>query len=174
MNRRSNEDGVSLIELVVYVLLLAIVMSAVAVIFVNTWKAQQSVTAQTRATTRGQLVSSEVERAMRNAIAFDLSPDGTTLKVQTSLTGEQECQGFYFSGHEVRMIVKSSPITKSPDQWNQWQSGIDQDGVTAYLQPLSTRGVRYTFQAAAPAAPVRFTGETYMRNSVAGTVAPCW
>ena len=69
--------GLGLIELIVALLVSTIVLIAVATILVNSWLTQQDVTSTTQATTRGQLIGQSIERAMRNAVAFDISPDGS-------------------------------------------------------------------------------------------------
>ncbi len=67
---------------------------AIATIFVNSWRTQEQVTSVTQATNRGQVVGSTIERAMRNALYFDVTESGTVLRVRTSLDGEPEVSGF--------------------------------------------------------------------------------
>ncbi|GAA1948779.1 prepilin-type N-terminal cleavage/methylation domain-containing protein [Microbacterium deminutum] len=173
MSAHQNDDaGITFIELLVYLVLLGIFSAVFVTIFVNTWTAQASVSSQTRATMRGQLVSSEIERAMRNAVAFTISPDGSTLQVRTSLTGSRECQAFALSASGARMIVSTSPVTSSV--WPIWQDRIAQSGTTPFFEPIDSTGVTYTFDSTSDSAPVHFTGDANMRNAAEGTMAPCW
>ncbi|MDY0910042.1 prepilin-type N-terminal cleavage/methylation domain-containing protein [Microbacterium sp. CFBP9034] len=179
-NANEDDDGFSLIEVIVVVVVLAILGSLIAMILVSTLRTQENVSAQTTATTRGQLVASEIERAMRNAVAFAITDGGATLKVNTSLDDELKCQGFTFGSNGVRMAVTGFP---GPDSsvWPVWQDHIAQSGATDFFEETGTQGVRYSFEATttdasepATTAPVHFTGDAYMRNAAAGTMTPCW
>ena len=74
--------------MIVALLVSTVVLIAVATILVNSWLTQQDVTSTTEATNRGQLIGQSIERAMRNAVAFDISPDGRMLRVHTTLGGD--------------------------------------------------------------------------------------
>src|SRR6186713_108319 len=63
----ADDAGLGLIELIVALLVSSVVLIAVATILVNSWLTQQDVTSTTEATTRGQLIGQNIERAMRNA-----------------------------------------------------------------------------------------------------------
>ncbi|MFF2485597.1 type II secretion system protein J [Microbacterium sp. NPDC058062] len=175
----SADEGFSLLELIMAVVLLGIVGSLAVTVLVNTWWTQESVSAQTRATARGQLIASEIERAMRNAVAFEIADGGATLKVTTSLDGDMQCQAMTFTGDGARMTVTDSP---NPDSaaWPLWQPLITRSGAADYFVPIGSNGVTYTFDAttAEPGerttAPVHFTGDAYMRNASEGTMSPCW
>ncbi|GAA4480311.1 type II secretion system protein [Microbacterium panaciterrae] len=177
MNVDRGDDGLSLIELIVVVIILGILGTVIATIFVNTWKSEEAVRTQSQATTSGQLVSSEIERAMRNAVAFDVSADGSTLRVDSSLGGNRQCQAFSLLADGAHMTVTAAPAAASG--WPIWQKNIAQSGAPFFVKSGNT--VTYTFSALSKsdsgtvaAAPVRFTGTAYMRNAAAGSLAPCW
>jgi Tfp pilus assembly protein PilW len=169
---RRDEDGVSLIELIVYVLISSMLLLATTAILVNSWTTQRNVTAVSEATNRGQVMTSTIERAMRNAIAFDVSVDGTTLLVHTSLTGTLACQGFALTIGESRMSFSSSTLGAS-STWPVWQPGIAQRGSTSFFAETGTT-VAYAFDITTTAASVRFAGQAAARSAATGVSAPCW
>lgn len=174
-----HDAGYSLLELIVVVVVLAIIGIVIATILSHTWRAQTNVTDQTQAASRGQLIASEIERAMRNAVAFEVESGGTTLKVSTSLDGALRCQGFTFQAGQLRMTVTEAPDS-SPAAWPLWQDQVEQSGTTAYFAARGSNGVTYTFDATANdptvsgTAPVHFAGNAFMRNAAEGTMSPCW
>jgi type II secretory pathway pseudopilin PulG len=166
-----SDAGVTLIELIIYVLLLSLVLGGVAMILIISWRTQQNVLSETEATNRGQLVSSSIERAVRNSLDFT-SVGNDTLMVWTSFPGERTCQGFSFAGGNVSMRMTSGLLGTG---WPQWQDGItaipgypfvDDDGKT----------VTYAFEIQTSGAPVRFTGTVDRRSEKppSGVTRPCW
>ena len=177
MNKRE-DAGFSLIELIIVVVIIGLLGLVIGTIFTNMWRAQEAVGLQTQATTRGQLVASEIERAMRNAIAFDVSADGSTLRVNSSFTGGRECQAFSLAADGAHMSVASAPA--APSGWPIWQSDIAAISGSPFFSSDGDT-VTYAFNAVSKAAdgsivaaPVRFTGKVFMRNAVEGTLSPCW
>lgn len=176
MEREAGEDGLTLIELIIYVVILGVIMTAIATIFSNTWLAQASVSSQTAATTRGDLVSTQIERAVRNATGLYVSADGSTVEVLTALSGSRQCQGFAMTAVGLQMTMSTSPAP-SPSSWPVWQSRVSASGATPAFQLITgpgVSGVRYTFDATDDSAPVHFTGTVYTRQAVSGVVSPCW
>lgn len=173
------DSGFSLVELIVVVVILGILGSLITIIFANTWRTQTNVTDQTQATTRGQLIASEIERAMRNAVAFEIEGGGTILKINTSLDNDHKCQGFTFDAGKLRMTVAGWPAT-TPSTWPVWQEQVGQAGTTPYFVAKGSNGVAYTFDATAAdptvtaTSPVHFAGDAFMRNAAEGTMSPCW
>lgn len=168
----SDDEGLSLIELIVYILVASILLIATSVILANSWTTQRNVTDVTEATNRGQVITSTVERAMRNAIAFDVSVDGTTLVVHTSLEGGLACQGFLLTAGESRMSLSASALGLT-STWPVWQPGVAQRGSSPFFSETGTT-VAYTFDISTTAAPVRFAGQAAARSAATGVSAPCW
>jgi Tfp pilus assembly protein PilW len=192
-----DEGGLSLIELIIYILVLGVIMSGLVVMLVNMWKTQVTVDAQTQATNNGQLVTSEVERAMRNATGFKVTDGGSTLLVETSLPGSRQCEAFHVADPGgsyptgALQLVVSAPAAPAATSGYAWQKGISAhtDGsFTAFFTGVDAsgaadaatpKGVHYSFAATAPAAstasgPVIFTGTAFPRNTTLGGTSTCW
>ncbi|NLP85899.1 hypothetical protein HF576_18875 [Microbacterium sp. CFH 90308] len=170
-----SDAGITLVELIIYVLVSSTLLLATAMILINSVNAQRDVLSMSEATARGQAMGATIERALRNAVAVDVAtdPTGATLRVHTSLAGALECQGFVFSGGDARTALSDSALS-APSGWTVWESGILPSGAEAFFTP-DDAGVAYAFEIATDAAPVRIAGETATRINVsAGVTAPCW
>ncbi len=172
------DEGLGLIEVIVALLVSTIVLIGVGTILINSWLTQQDVTSTTQATNRGQLISSAVERAMRNGIAFQVTgANGSELWVWTSLTPAAQCQGFRLTDGHAQMKTSTGALGASAD-WPEWQDGIRQRTTTSG-SPIdffteAGRTVSYTFDIRTDSAPVRFGGEASTRYASSGGVNPCW
>lgn len=170
-----DDAGLTLIELIMYMLLASVLLGAMATILVNSWSTQRDVQTTNEATNRGQLIGQSIERAMRNAQAFDVSTDGTLLRVDTRLGGSRRCQGFWMNGGAAYMTTSASalPSAVTPDWPDPWQSGVVQNGSTRFFEQDGL-SVTFTFDITTDSAPVRFQGEAAMRTPATGGSSPCW
>lgn len=168
-----DDSGLSLIELIVAVVVSSFILAGIAMIFINSWNTQEDVTTTTEATSSGQLVSSTIERAVRNA-DYLVVQNGNVLLVRTTLGGSLTCQGFDLSSGQARMSLSAGPISS---HWDAWEDGVRADGsIPIFDNPSGSRRVSYTFELDTASAPVRFEGEATARvplNSAVGG-SPCW
>ncbi|MGN8025423.1 type II secretion system protein [Microbacterium sp. 22242] len=174
------EDGFSLIELIFFVVILGLITTGIAVVFFNMWKAQASVSGQVDATERGQLIASQVERAMRDGIAFSV-PSGSTLLVATS-SASNACMGFSFVDGTMTPpgtanLAITSGTSLSTASWPAWQSGIvahplSGGGFDPFFAIVSPNTIRYSFDVKSANGPtVHFEGTGYLRSASAPTDA---
>lgn len=91
-NLSSDDSGLTLVEIIIYSALSAVIAVIVTFMFINTLKGQENVTSVTTATTRGQVIAQSIDRAVRNALDVEVSGDGRTLKVLTTL--DEPCQAW--------------------------------------------------------------------------------
>jgi hypothetical protein len=178
--RGLEDQGFSLVELIFYVVILGIITTGIAAIFINMSKTQLSVTNQVDSTTRGQLVSSQVEKAMRNAIAFEVTntslssglTSGPVLLVATGFSGSNACMAFNFAGGNAQLTSTSGGAIP-PAPWPVWQQGIVQHPTSSGNDPFFAQSgstVKYSFDVTDPNSPtVHFQGSVYMRNPSGGT-----
>jgi type II secretory pathway pseudopilin PulG len=165
----SPDDGLTLIELIIYMLISSMILVAVGGMLINSWRAQDNVISESQATNRGQIVTSAIERAVRNALALKVV--GSTLQVHTSLEG-RTCQGFGLAA-DATMAMGTDAL---PAVWPEWVSGISSiPGMPVLEEVVAGKTVNYAFQitTTTSAAPVRFIGSVSARNPT-GASSPCW
>jgi Tfp pilus assembly protein PilW len=170
---KDDESGVSLVELIIYMLLASVILASAAMILVNSWNTQKDVTTVSEATNRGQSMGYTIERAMRNGLAFEVSAGGTELRVRTSLGGNLTCQGFLLTSGTARLSQSSGALPSSSSAWTLWEQGIEQDGSSDFFTS-SGQIVDYTFKVQTESAPVRISGEASTRSAATGVSSPCW
>lgn len=176
MNAPRNDEGLSLIELIIALLVSTIILVGIATVLGNAWVAQADVTSTSQATTRGQLISSTVERAMRNAREFKVEGvDGGELWVWTSLDGARECQGFLLADGGARMTITAGMLP-SPSTWPDWEQDVAQHATPSLRDFFVDHGdsIDYAFDILTDSAPVRFEGVAARRFNAAGGINPCW
>lgn len=178
-----DDEGLGLIELIVAVVVSGIVIIAMGMIFINSWRAQEQVVSTTEATNRGQVVSSMIERAMRNALYSEVRQGGAVasagdaLYVRTSLAGSLRCQAFQLTegvspDFGSVLLATSNGALPAPSPW---KTGIARQGTTAYFQQAAAGTVTYTFQIETDASPVSFTGDIAPRSADDGKGKDgCW
>ena len=171
--RASREAGITLIEVILYVLLSSLILIPVTMILITSISTQRDVASVTEATSRGQSMGAAIERAVRNGLALDVSADGAQLKVRTSLGGSLACQAFLLTDGQARVAQTATLIAADPTTWSDWEQGIGRDGMSPYFVATGTN-VAFSFMIATDSAPVRIAGEAAPRTVASGVSAPCW
>lgn len=185
----ASEAGLSLIELIVAMIVSIIVLVGVATILINSLLTQNQVLSMTEATNRGQLISTQIERAMRNAAYFEVSPDGAALMVRTTFTGERRCQAFLLGDGVAQMKMDELEVEVADwgtwldaEQYPRFEVSVQVPAAGAFTAAGDT--LRYDFSVETDSAPVYFSGESSYRLPAAartrGIVDPtdpdggCW
>jgi Tfp pilus assembly protein PilE len=173
---RDRDAGIGLIELIVAIVISGLILAGIATILARSWLTQESVTSVTQATTRGQLVSAAIERAVRNALYIQVSDSGRLLQVSTSLSGNLKCQGFRLSGDSggsARFATDSTSLD-AWSTWPIWEEGISVQGTAPFFDDSVAGVISYSFQIATESAPVKFSGDVLPRSIQEGDNDSCW
>ena len=132
--REPTEDGVSLVELLIYSVLSVIVLLIVSGLLVNALTTQRTVRDATQASNTGQLVSKSVGQGVRNASAIWHSAAGVEpelLVVRTAGSGDTptwSCQAWSFDDGDVRTRTATGLIpttAASIAAWTLLGSGME-------------------------------------------------
>jgi Tfp pilus assembly protein PilW len=188
-----DSGGFSLVELIVAIAVSMIVFAGIATVLVNSWLAQKNVLSTSEATNRGQLVSSSIEKAMRNARYFEVHNSGSELWVRTTfdkdanndgvVDDDRHCQMFHIADGVAEM--KSSNADVDLAAWGSWLDVTNYDAFVvnvkaptagAFGQTPSTgvgTSLTYNFSVRTDSAPVRFSGEASIRAGEVGN-GGCW
>jgi len=110
---RADDRGVSLVELLVYSVLLVVVLALVGSMTYRTLVSQRDVRAVTEANNRAQLVAASVEAGVRSAAALKHTPlsGGDELLIARTQTGAVDaatwsCQEWYYDASTQTLYAK--------------------------------------------------------------------
>jgi Tfp pilus assembly protein FimT len=160
-----DDSGLTLVEIVIYMLLATIVGTIVVSMFIGTIKGQDQITSTTEATTRGQVAAQSIEKAIRNSTASSVSGDGKTLMVLTTLS--KQCQGWRLSGTDLQISTNNAMTT-----WKTFATGVTPASGTAVFG-YSGSTITYGFSLATDTRPVKLTGGAVPRGTGGNLVASC-
>lgn len=181
--RGRGDDGLSLIEMIVGVVVSSLVLIGIGTVIVNSWLAQNNVLSTSEATNRGQLVASAIERSMRNAEYFEVKASGSQLWVRTSFDDERHCQAFQIYDGVAATMRHATSL--SSETWRPMLDATDYDrfivnlkvpvaGAFTQKPPTGIGSVlEYDFEVVTESAPVQFSGEVSVRAVQAGN-GGCW
>lgn len=166
----ADERGVSLIELIAVVALIGIVFGGLAAVVMGIWSAQRAVTETTQATTQADAVSAALDRALRNAQAVEISDGGATLRVRTSLTGQNRCQGFAVDGGDL-LVQQSADALPERSEWTQWVTTAAESAAPVFT--MQEAKIAYAFTLTVDDTALVVEGAVAPRTP-SGGATPCW
>ncbi|HEV7564859.1 MAG TPA: hypothetical protein VGO31_02745 [Microbacteriaceae bacterium] len=181
----SSERGITLVELLIYSMLLVLVLSVVGGILTSTTRTSKTVGSITQATTAGQLVASSVESGIRNSSDFQLTtPAGTdqlliarTAKGGATLTWM--CAAWYYSATGTGSIYYTTSPTAIPalptatdlSHWTLLDRGVSPISGTGIFVATAEQ-LTITFKGLAGThSPVNITSSSFSRAGATGVPA---
>lgn len=129
MKGLGREDGLGLVELLIYTALTLIILSAVGGVVVSMVSVQNQVMGSANSAEQAQLISRSINAGVRNSTAVDLQVVNVSdqiLRVRTASaanTAVWSCQAWYFNAADQSLRMKtsvSSIATPSQEQLATW------------------------------------------------------
>lgn len=171
---RTDESGLSLVELIVYAALTALLMSVVATLFASGLGAEAQTRERDAATGRAQLVMSSLQSSIRNASEVRVDGDVVRAVVATGTSG-WSCEGWALSGDRLvhRTSTSALPLPNADAAgWSVLVDGVEPAAGTAFSLAGRTLTVDLAVLAGESAVPA--TGEVLARAKQSGTAKQCW
>lgn len=171
-----DDAGVSLVELIVYAFVGAIILAVIAALFANGLRSQASTTERDTATGRAAVISNSLQGSIRNASEFRLEADKKTVraKVATGASG-WECRAWSLTTTgELKYKTSTSAIAiGSTTGWATLATGVTGTLAGAVTFGESGRTLSYGLQISVAGQVVPVTGGVTAQATIEGTGA-CW
>lgn len=121
-----DEDGMSLVELIVAVSVAALVLGLIASVFVNGFTAQREGVARDAATGAANVVASSVSTSVRNSTAIRTNAAGTRLDATyIAADGTPECRAWELRGNAlVYRASKTGALPAADATWGKLATGV--------------------------------------------------
>lgn len=153
------DEGISLVELLIYMLLAVVVLTIVGGILINSLRVEAQVRDGVESASTVQLVTQSIGRGVRNASALEVSaPTADTLLLRTRSIdsdvdgGVWRCNAWHVSADgELRWTVSDAAISASPTEselsgWTLLGSALTPSATQPILEFSGTeRSVRIAF-----------------------------
>lgn len=172
-DRRADDRGLTLVELVVAGSLLSLVLVVVGGMFVSLVNAERMVTPQSQGTTAAQLAATSIGSAIRNSSEFRITDVGTDQLLVARVAGnddaiEWSCRAWYYSSTGVGEIRTTAvpdgtaivaPTTSQLATWTQLIEGVSPPtGLPVFAQAGAALTVAFDADAGdSPSVAIRFT-----------------
>lgn len=181
--RHETEAGITLVELLVYSMLLILVLFVVAGLFTSAFRTSANVRTVTGSATEGQLVADSVETGIRNSSDFRLTlPNGDDQMVvarviENGSTVTWSCVAWYYSaaGDGSIRYTRSSgeilaPLASDLLTWTLLDEGIRPVTGTTIFSAAGGQ-LMFSFQASAGSrAPTIFSSSAFSRAGASGSL----
>lgn len=114
------DDGITLVELLIYMFLSIIVLTIVGAVLINSFRVESQVRDAAQSASTAQLIAESIGVGVRNASAIQLTePAPGTLLLRTrsidlSGAGDWNCQAWIVVGGELRTTRSTTAISGNP------------------------------------------------------------
>lgn len=172
----ADQDGVTLVELIVYIVVASLLLALMAGVFAAGLGAEAATRDRDTATGRAQVVSQTLQTGIRGATDVRVEADGMTLRARVATgTSSAECRAWTLAGGVLYYETSGSAIAAgSTAGWTALASGVT--GTLDGAVPFAASGshVDYAFDVTVGEAVVPLTGGAGAQAKTEGTTASCW
>lgn len=173
-----DDSGFTLVELIVYSILLILIIGVAGGLLINMIRGQQDVVAYSDANESGQLAFSQLERDLRNAAIVVAADDGNLLVLDTRTASSADedvwvCVGYYLNTADgnLRRVVSTDgtattvlALSKGSDSEVRaatagWQTQYEGFQAVAGIRPFATTDDTYTYPTI-PGIPIALAVDT--------------
>lgn len=173
--RLGDDEGVTLVELVVYIVVAAILLGLVASLFATGMRSQAETRNRDTATTTAQVAADSLHASVRNAAAFRV--DGSFLRARVAI-GQSgwECRAWGLTAAK-QLVYRVSPTSIAIDStagWTVLASGVT--GQKSGGSPFSGSGDRLdiAFTVTVGSAAVPIADGVARQAASEGSATSCW
>lgn len=113
----SRDEGISLVELLIYMFLSITVLTIIAAVLINSLRAENIVRTASQATDTAQLAAQSLNRGIHNASAIEVSTPAPGLElirtrsIDSTSAGTWRCQAWVVADGRIRTFTSNSAIT---------------------------------------------------------------
>jgi len=175
-----DEEGVTLVELIVYIAIGALFAGLVASIFVSGLHSQAQTRDRDAATGKAQVVTDMLQASLRNADAVHVDGQVLVARVATGATG-WECRGWALTADGAILYAHGSGVLTTADTtWTPLVGPADRDGASVSVEgggdPFTLTGTQldYLFTVRAGTASVPVRGSVTPQAVAEEAVSTCW
>lgn len=172
---RRDEQGFSLVELIISMALVTGVFAIASSIFVTGLRGDAQVHTTTQATMQAQAIAQGIERSVRNAQKMTpTSGTGSTLAVWTTLGGTRQCQKWTQTGSGGTSKIEFGQDSTMPTATTPWAGSGAIAGATLSVTPAIAGGratVSYVVTLPSKSRPVTVSGTVRSRTPLSTAAA---
>lgn len=172
---KTDDAGMTLVELIVYAAVTALLLSVVATLFASSLGAQAQTRERDAATGRAQAVMGSLQSSIRNA--SDIRVDGDVVRAVVA-TGASDwtCEGWTVRGGSLMHKTSGAAIALPNASASGWTALVDGVAPSASGPAfvLAGRTLAVSLQVSAGEAKVPAVGEVLAQAKQGGTVKKCW
>ena len=171
----SDDAGMTLVELIIYGAITALIMSVLATLFASSLSAEAQTRDRDTATGRSQVIMSSLQSSIRNA--SELRVDGAVVRaVVATGTSEWSCEAWALQGDRLLHRTSSSAIGMpgaSGTGWSPLATGVSA-AKTGSAFSISGRTLSVSLSVKAGTTIVPATGKILAQAKQGGTATKCW
>lgn len=119
-----DDEGITLVELIVVIVVSALFLGLIAGLFANGLNAQNQATARDRATGQANVLSASLTSSIRNAVAARVAADGKRVDATVRTSAGWECRAWVLDGTSVLYSAGDTARTAAPTGWTALAKGV--------------------------------------------------